>query len=435
VGGKPTALADVKELRGLAGSVYRSGGEAQATAGRFLEQRDNAATVRLNRDINDYVSGGPTSYEATKALLNSRSAAARPRYEALDNVDYVWSSRLQEFFRHPDIMRGMKRGYELERRDALSENRPFDPTMLGIDFDIDGNILFRRTPNMRVIDMAKRGLDDMISKERNEITGRLSTEGVSLDKMRRSYLDEVDSLDTKGLYKKARDAWAGPSASLDAVRLGRSAFGSSPEENAAAFAALSENDKEFYRIGLADMLKEKLLKAGFTGDEGKALIKNEWTRRQMRPAFRSEEDFNRFTQAVERETEMFGTMRSITGGSQTAERVSEDVRNERAFAAGRAALGLATGHWLSSLRDFYRLHRDLGLMPNEELNAEIAKILFAPSSPQNRRAQSILFRPPQTKPTGPTTTFQDVLAPAGAAAAPGGVIRYDEQGQPREGGK
>lgn len=432
VGGKPMTLADVggKPVRNLAGSVYRSGGEAAAIPQKLFEDRDNAASRRLSQDVHDYVSGGPTSFEATEGLLRARSAASTPAYEEADRLQRIWSSRLQQFLKDDALKSGMRQGYELERLTSLAERRPFDPTMLGIDLDAAGEVKFIRTPNLRVLDMGKRGLDAMIAAERNEITGRLSARGVALDKVRRAYIEEIDSMDKKGIYKKARDAWAGPSASLDALRVGQTAFNNSPEENAATVAKLSTNDREFALIGLADKMKERFAKAGFGADEAKAIVKNEWTRGQIRPFFRSEEDFNRFAEAVTRESQMFNAMRSISGGSQTAERVAEDVRNDRMLAGAKLIKSGVTGHWLEAAHNFYRLHKDLGLMQDKEVNKAIAKILFSPSSPENRAAQSILFKPPEPGVSPVSKAIQDVAAPIGAAAAPGAVVRYDDQGRP-----
>ena len=105
----------------------------------------------------------------------------------------------------------------------------------------------------------------MIADERNPLTGRLSQRGVALDQFRRAYLGELDNLDNSGTYAAARGAWAGPSASMDAVRAGQAVLNKGPEEIAGEFGRLSPGDREFYRLGAADTLKEKLAKTGMEG--------------------------------------------------------------------------------------------------------------------------------------------------------------------------
>lgn len=379
--GKPMTLADVgaKPVESLAGNVYRSGGEAQAIADKFLQTRDEGAAQRIAGDIAKYVHGGESMHRTAEQLLSARSAEGKPLWEQVRAMEGVWSPRLQQFIEDPVIRRGMARGYEIERLEALAENRPFDPTQMGVDLDAEGNIKLIRAPNMNVLHMAKVGLDAMIADERNEITGRLSARGVALDKARRAYLDEIDGLDTSGIYKRARAAWEGPSKSLDALRSGRQVFSSSPDEIAAEFGRLSDNDKEFYRLGVADLLRERLAKTGLSGDEAKSIIRNPWTRDQLKPIFRSEGEFNAFVDAITAEQRMFSRNVSIRRGSQTAERLAEDQGQENMLTMGGAdiAKSLASGEWIGAIRKYIRMKRDLGIRQDPALNERIARILFS----------------------------------------------------------
>jgi hypothetical protein len=435
--GRPLTLADVgkKNVEKLAGSVYRRGGEGGAIAEQLFETRDQAAANRLRQNIAQYIHGGMTVFEATEALLTARSAAARPLYEHTDSLQGIWSPRLAEFFKDPVVKAGMTRGYELERTVSLAENRAFDPTAMGVDISDPNNIQFLRAPNMRVLDMAKQGLDSMIADERNEITGRLSARGVALDKLRRGYLGEIDSLDKTGVYRKAREAWGGYSASLDALRSGRAVFTASPEENAALVSSFKSGsgDMEFYRMGVADMLNERIAKAGFSADEAKALIKNDWMRRQLKPAFLSDNDFNTFVESVTQESQMFARRRSITGGSQTAERLAEDQSPMTAQAETGATIGLklAAGKIREAIPHLWRMYRDFRTLPDSKLSEATAKILFSPLMPHSRSEvanaiRSLDVKNPPKHPvplvanrgnylSGPARTVQDLLAPIMAA--------------------
>lgn len=390
--GKPMTLADVggKPVRSLAGNVYRQGGEGGAIAEGFLTKRDEGAAQRLSQDIQKYVSGGPTAFQATEALLQSRSAAARPLYGETDKLQGIWSPRLAQFLEDPDIKAAMARGYKIERLTSLADNRPFNPTMMGVDVDAEGNIKILKTPNMRVLDMAKQGLDAQIADQRDPITGRLSSLGVALDKARRAYVSELDALDKSGVYKKARESWGGYSASLDALRLGRSVFANSPEENAAAVAKLSPGDREFHNMGVADVIKEKLAKTGLNSDEAKSIIKNQWMRDQLRPSFKTQADFDAFVDSVSAESKMFKTKFDTMGGSQTAERVAEDNSGKDLIAGAGIAGKVARGSYLSAVADFWRLHRDLGLRPDPKMSEAIAKILFSPNAPETAVAKKLL---------------------------------------------
>lgn len=419
---EPLMLADVggENVRGLGGNVARQPGASRNIAKNNLELRDEGSQDRLDGLISRSVNSGPSMFQTVKTLLTGRSQAARPAYQTVEQMDGIWSPRLQEFIGDPALKSGLARGYEIERLNSLAEARKFDPTQMGIDLDQEGNVVLKKVPNMRVLDMAKQGLDAMISEERNEITGRLSARGVSLDKVRRAYVSEIDKMDTAGLYRGARDAWAGPSASMDAVRHGRAIFGANPEEIAADFAELSPANQEFYRLGVADTLRERLSKAGFSADESKQLINNNWMKKQLKPLFRSDDEFKSFVDSVSNERKMFGTRREVLGGSQTQFRNVEDQSNQGDTIGHIADIGhkIATQNVLGAIRGVWRFYRDRGLRPDHAVNEEIAKILFTPNLPSSGEAAQRLsgrYQPP-ARPPIPSQTL-DLVEGAPYASA------------------
>jgi hypothetical protein len=250
---------------------------------------------------------------------------------------------------------------------------------MGVDLDPEGNIKFVDVPNMRVLDAGKRGLDAMIADERNPVTGRLSQRGVSLDQFRRSYLNELDGLDRSGTYAAARSAWAGPSASMDAVRSGQAIFNRRPEEIAAEVARLSPGDMEFYRLGAADAIKEKIARTGMGGDEAKRLIGNQYTRQQLRPLFDSDKQYDRFIDAVTAENRMFETRQRLIGGSQTAERLAEDHAPEGAMGhAVRGTVALAEAAPGAAGLSYMKALGALSRGESPAVNAAAVRMLFRP---------------------------------------------------------
>ena len=389
---KPVGLVDVMgpNVKGLAGAVTRKPGDSKAIAEQFLTKRDEAAAKRLESDISKNLFSGQTAYQATQALLDGRSAAAKPLYEQTRNLQNVWSPRLDQFFANPVVKTGLNRGYEIESMTSLARGEPLTATQMGVDIGIDGSIKILDKPNMRLLDMAKQGMDAIIADERNPITGRLSARGVAVDQMRRAFVDEIDNLDRNGVYKKARQAWGGYSESLDAIKQGRAVFQNSPEEIGGEMAKMSPSQREFFRLGVADMMRERLMKAGFSGDEAKQLMKNSWTREQLRPVFKSPDEFNHFVDAVTTESKMFGVKQRILGGSQTAERVAEDTSNEGWEKSASIIGQLLTGHAISAAKTAYKFIQDTGLRDNPEINARVAKILFTSDLPDTNRMVQML---------------------------------------------
>lgn len=449
--GKPMTMADVgdKNLVSLGGHVARGVGPGRQIAENFLTTRNEAAFDRLLNDTGVYLKGGPSAYRTVEGLYTAREAAARPLYEETDKLQGVWSPRLEEFIRtkpetprtpaNADIQEGLNRGYKSEARRALGEGRPFDPTMLGVDLDNDGNVRYVRTPNMRVLDMVKQGLDEMIAEHRDKLTGRLDTAGRDLVILRKGYLSELDALDPTGIYKKAREAWGGISASMDAVKFGQNAFSGNPEEIADMMQAMSSSDQEFARVGLADTIRERLAKSGLGTDQSRAIFKdNAWTRSLLKPFFRSDQDYYNFVDAVTAEHTMAATKNFIVRGSQSAERIQEDVSAQSGMAARMARFGrnFVEMRYFDAIREAWLMHRDYTMRPDPQLNEAIAKMLFAPNvfqTPMGKRLLAQSGMPPvmQNYLSGTPSRIQDVLEPAVAGGVSAPVAAAEGREKPK----
>jgi hypothetical protein len=172
---------------------------------------------------------------------------------------------------------------------------------------------------------------------------------------------------------------------MDAIKLGKSVFASHPEELAAEVSKMSPGDREFFKLGTADIMRERLLKAGFAGDESKRLMNdNGWVKKQLRPAFDKASELDAFVDAVTTERGMFDTKNEIMGGSQTAGRGAEDAAsNEGLVAAGKMAAHAAAGSVLGAVKSAWKLYQDIGLKPNPQLNEKIAQILFTTDVPED----------------------------------------------------
>jgi hypothetical protein len=408
--GKPMTLADVggENVKGLAGSVARQPGTARAVIKEFLGNRDEGAAKRLSDDIDQYVSSGPTAKKTTEALFQARTAAARPLYaKAMDPTKIVDSPRIRQFLSDPTVSRTIKDGIESQRLEALRDGVSFTP-FSAEELVLDANgvpIGTRGVPNMRVLDAVKRGLDSGVDGERDAITGRLSQRGTMLDGVRREFVKELDKVNPD--YAAARAAWGGPSASLDAIKQGRTIFNRNPEQIASEFKAMSPGEQEAYRVGVADLLRERIGKTGFNSDEAKAIIKNAWTRDQLRPIFKSQADFDKFVDSVTKESDMYRTSAKVGGGEQATSRAAEDKAGSvlhGAINAGRAGMDLLHGNLFSAAHNAWRFARGLGAEPNGEFNEKIAKILFA--TDPKKIAEYLATKPPVNPTAGASKAVQ-----------------------------
>lgn len=442
--GKPLTLADLggENVKQLGGYVARQPGESRNFVRSTLMGRDEGASSRLSADVSKYVSGGPSMHQTTEALIESRSAASAPLYdEAYAANQNVMTPAINRILDTPAGKKALVQAANKMRNDQTLVGRP-DPALME-QINESGQLIpwkggVASGLKLRTLDYVKRSLDDQIGtalkageKDDARILIGLKNEFVSeLDKADVTGRAGPNSLKPEGgAYARARASYSGPSQSLNALEFGRNVFKATPEENAAAFAKLSPNDKEFARLGVADVLRERIAKTGFGGNEARALIKNAWTRDQLRPIFRTPEEFDKFTDAVMAEHTMADTTTRTLRGSQTAERLAEDNSpgNKAIHGAAKVAKDLATANWLGAVSNAWKLKRDLGMRQNPALNSEIARLLYTPNlsgaTTGGQRLLGALPGPQTTNYLAPAAQSIRQLAPAlaptvGAAVAP-----------------
>jgi hypothetical protein len=135
----------------------------------------------------------------------------------------VWNPRIQQFLDDPIAKSGLAKGAEIQRLESLAEGKPFNPSEYAITgADAAGNPVVGSVPNMRTLNVVKKGLDRMVEAAKDPTTGRLTEEGRAIDKVRRSFLGELDKANID--YKAARESWAGPSQTMDAFKKGLTIF-------------------------------------------------------------------------------------------------------------------------------------------------------------------------------------------------------------------
>lgn len=296
----------------------------------------------------------------------------------------VWNPRIQRLIDNPRVKAGMAKGYQIERDLSDAEGRTFDPKEYAVTGEKDGEPIVGRVPNMRILAAGKTGLDNMLANNpammRDLRTGKRPAEGMAVEKLRNALVKELDAANPK--YKEAREVWAGPSGSIDAVNAGESAFLRNPEENVDIVGKMTKSEKEFAQMGLAEKIREKILKTGFSGDEAKAVIKNPWMKEQIRPFFNSDKEMDAFIKDVTDERTMFESGVAIAKNSFTADRQAADaVEGQKlAMRAARGVVDGLRGAWWNSLHTLITLRGELGLRNNPELNAAIAKLMFDPKA-------------------------------------------------------
>jgi hypothetical protein len=296
----------------------------------------------------------------------------------------VWSPRLQELLDQPEIQQGLRRGWAIERRNAVGKGAAFNPSDYAVTgIDKSGQPIIGKVPNMSLLMVAKEGLDAIIdsSAMKDSLTGRPTKAGLSYINLREGLVQELDRLNPK--YAEARNVWSGDTASIRALNDGRGFLEPkrfSPDELAEYVGKLTDSDKQFFVVGVADALKNKLFRSADSANKGR-VINTEDARMRLRPLFGSDEEAQIFIDAMERERNMATTPGRVYGGSPTAERVADDHSAEMAIHAAHGLLRVLEGRWLGAIASGIRVRRMFGGKVDEALSQAVAKALTDPDAP------------------------------------------------------
>lgn len=334
-----------------------------------------------------------------------RSMAERAQHD-IDNgtPGAVWNPAIQRLLDRPDVKRGLRLGYKIQADEAAAEGTRFNPSEYAMT--PDGNVI--SVPNMRTLNVAKKGLDRIYSDTLDEF-GRPTEAGRAIDMMRRSLLREMDAINPD--YKVARAAWAEKSASLDAVRWAKGLDKISPEQVAQEFSDMSPGEQEFARLSVADRLLTKIGDTAFGADEAKNLLKNPNMRDRLQPIFRTQDEFVRYVQAVADERRMYDVNTKLVKNSETADRRAEDTHQDLSAGAHLAhgVANLAHGRMFRALGSGLRAGRDFLQRPNPSVDEAIARTLMNPEGgPQvvNGKLDFTPPAPPIPAPRGPISPRQ-----------------------------
>lgn len=322
---KPLGLLDVggENTLGLARTAAGTPGTARQVAADMLEGRQAGQVGRLADDIRGNVAPQGFHDEAA-ALIAKRDADAATLYPEAMSARPVWSERIQQFMDDPITKGGLRQGLEIQRLEALARGEKFNPLDYAITgFNEAGDPILSGVPNMRTLNTVKKGFDNILEGYRDSTTGRLALDerGRAVDQVRRAFLGELDNLNPD--YAAARQAWAGPTQARDLMQRGRDFANMDAPDIAREVARMSDADREFYRIGVAQALRDRLFRDTAQPGQNAALrVSGEGLNEKLIAAL-GKENADALLSSVKAEADMTARRNFIRGGSQTANKQAD----------------------------------------------------------------------------------------------------------------
>jgi len=235
----------------------------------------------------------------------------------------------------------------------------------------------------RVLDQTKIILDDSIS---SQITKGKWGEVRRLTNLKNSFVNILD--EANPAYAAARAEFAGDTALINALDMGKSIFGTKmTAKNVESFlSSATKSEKEHFRLGVSKFIQEQLESGNIKNVKG--LLNKDYMKR-IKNAWPDEGSFKMFSDAVSSEVKMAERGGKIVSGIGRTRGEDGTILGTLAEAttstpvAGRAASGSKMSAATVAVSKFIRnIFGEFGKMSPEEAD-ELAKIWLA-STPEQR---------------------------------------------------
>lgn len=353
--GPEAVLADAggKNTNQLLDTLATLPGRTKDAVAQVQHQRTATVGDRLRTAADDALgTNGQRLAPTLENLVQQRESQAAPLYARLRTIDVAPTPELTSIIHAADELGALK-----VARDIATANRTgfsIDAVHPAAGRDALMNPQAQRW-NMGQLDMVKQGMDQLLqSPKAMGADGKLTPMGHALQRLNTSLKGELDNLtfDPKtgeSLYYSARNAFAGPSALMDAASKGRMAVSRDESTINGMVHGMSQGELEAFRVGAFDGLRGKLGTQG-----GQTNILNMWkepaTREKLQVIFGDERSFREFAAAAARESTM-KRLQSVGTGSQTAARAAGmgDLDMSALSDIGGAVGAAKTGNVLGAL--------------------------------------------------------------------------------------
>lgn len=323
-------IADLGEnLRGLGYAANVVPNKAKNATSEFLQQRNDDLAGSLITGLEKKAnvnSGGKFGFEYINELEQAQTQAARKAYPKAYQLDLPATP-----FRKFTDRQVFQDAYQNAVRRANTLGETALPALEQIR-----NAQFINT---NILHEIKKGLDAVIEKETDTITGKMTGYGSDVAKVKKEFNDLIKQYNPD--YRKANANFADSEGLKSAYKDGLDYMKMDANELLASLKKMKPSEKEAFRVGMLSQIKDKYSKSLAT-DITNLVFKSPRQKSALRYAFDSQSQFDDFVKQVNAQKELLKTSKRVQGGSSTQ---SNAIETED---AGMVADLLNTGAQLAS---------------------------------------------------------------------------------------
>ena len=368
--GAPSLVANTSEsLADLADVVAQRSGAAARTMRDPLERQKGGSRERVMEQVRKGMGSQGDFFGEEAKLIDALQTKAKPYYEAAYKFGEVTDPGVLKYLELPEFKDATTHVKKLLAADG--KKLPTVPVL-----DAAGKQIGERVaPTVEVLDQIKRGLDGLISRERDSITGVYSDLGKIYIKQRNKFLDELDVVVPD--FGKARAIYRGDAEVKDALNSGMKEFGRmKPEQVTSALADMgSDAERDAFRTGATRWVQTLIMTPSQDFNAAKRIINSPELAAKMEGVFDSPAKFNLFRAALEKESEMFQQASRILGGSTTQRRQMMQEQFDEGPNFGETVVRAVTGGNLGTSLASIAASAASSLRVTDDVAQKVAKML------------------------------------------------------------
>lgn len=353
--GVPTMPLDFSpDLRAATETAMTNGGPEALEMMDRLRQRQAAARSRSLEQVNKALK--PDEYfdkeqQIKDQLYGNRAkkleSESSPLYRAAESqFPAVTSQQLGKLMDTPTGKKAVKAAMQTMK----DKGKP-----IGKVNPVTGAVM---RPSLEFLNQVKIEMDNLVGQARSK--GK-DAKAKDIGSLRTSFREELDTATTDPAtgtspYKEARETYESRKAHLDALQAGREEFGRmQPQEVAKAVAGMNFEQKDAFRTGVAQNIKQMLETPSTDINAAKRLIGSPAMEAKLAALFDNPNEFAVFKSALEKEVEVFENSQKLLQRESTVrQRGASPPKGRVSRTAEKApSLGiLSPTHWaLKILRE------------------------------------------------------------------------------------
>lgn len=338
-----SALIDVGKgnLERLTEASANLPGKSANDAIKFVSKRMANEPKAVKSAVSDLIASGDFHGTAAR-IMKEAEEKVKPMYQQVYKANpSVESKEIDRILQTPAGKQALKTAAELMQNDRKLLGFT-DPELLEqaklAGQHIEGGVA--KGLKMQTMDYVKRALDDMWNKAPYG-----SNERRILNNLRKDMVSALDEADASGMYKETRKIWAGAMSGQEALDTGRDFLKMDTHELKTYFNNLGESEKELFRLGAAQNLRETISATPDRTNMAKKIFGRQEYRDNLKEIL-GHKEFNKFKASMLRQEKQHLLSGRLLGNSRTALRVAEqqDLNN---IMDPEAAAQLLSGNPLS----------------------------------------------------------------------------------------